>query len=136
MNRDMLTRAGATSFDELWSLLETDKDKFVEKMRSEQKINDEKMRTNPWSVIGHPEYLMMQEVWTEYHKYDGKRAPPPSPTFENPHSGQFTLPPLFYHTQNSNSAQPALTKTKSNPTTVQWVQGNRIIMRPSDSNGR
>lgn len=33
---------------------------------------------------------------------------------------------------NPGSAQPALTQTKPREQVVQWVQGNRIIMRPQD----
>lgn len=47
-------------------LLKTDKPKFVEMMQSEQRIHSEKMTLNRWGA-GHPEYGLMQEVWTEFH---------------------------------------------------------------------
>ena len=33
---------------------------------------------------------------------------------------------------NAGSAQPALTQTRPHEQAVQWTQGNRIIMRPTD----
>lgn len=242
MNRDTFVQSGATPFNELWTLLKTNKDEFVKKMQSEQKIHDQKLRVNN-TGIGSPEYRMMQEVWTEFHKKGGQpanlhgdttsphvsmpddselplepelpkmqmatlmnsgatspfdrlwgrlaidkqeyiakmrvelkkhrewkalhpetptggnneymmmhwvwhyfheagqpRVPPkglrdmlfPPPPPPGPHAGQFTLPPLFYHTHNPGYVPPALTPTQTTPQTVQWVQGNRILMRPEN----
>ena len=117
-----------SSFDTLWSLLETDKNEFVKRMQLEQKTHDEQMKANIWGH-GNLEYTLMQRVWTEFHKNGGKREVQPPPTL-NPYAGQFWMPQTT--PSNPGSAQPALTQTTPTPQVVQWVQGNRIIMRPED----
>ena len=135
MDHNSLANAGATPFETLWEQLVADKPSFIAKMREEQKSHDEKLRLIRGATMGNPEYMMMQLVWTEYHQYGGKRAPPPPPPPTNPHAGQFFLSPSANNIPNEwrqggYSAQPALTQTPSHEQTVQWVQGNRIIMRP------
>jgi hypothetical protein len=63
----------AANFDRLWSLLETNKTSFVETMQKEQQVHVERLKANPRN-IGNPEFISMQEVWTEFHK-NGSRKP-------------------------------------------------------------
>ena len=128
MDQNTRANAGATPFETLWEQLAADKPSFIAKMREEQKPHDEKLRLIRRATMGNPEYMMMQLVWTEYHQYGGKRAPPPPPPGPPHPEAEFwnrMRQPL-----NPGSAQPALTQTPSHEQTVQWVQGNRIIMRP------
>ncbi len=119
MEHELLTRAGATPFDEVWSLLETDKAAFVQRMQKEQKAHDEQLRANITS-FGNPEYKMMQLVWAEFHKSGGKR-----PVLR-------VSQPVAPQVVGVYAVNPALTQTRANPQVVQWVQGNRIIMRPEN----
>lgn len=60
--------------EELWTLLETDKDKFIATMRLAQADHEMKMRLNPWTIGGgNLMYGMMQTVWTEFHKKELER---------------------------------------------------------------
>ena len=102
----------------------------MEKMQKEHTIHNEKQRINYMATGGNYEYLMMQEVLTEFNRYGGERAPPPPPLAPPHPEAEFwnrMRMPL-----NPGSAQPALTQTRPREQTVQWVQGNRIIMRPLD----
>jgi len=127
--RDLLANAGATPFNTLWTLLETDKPRFVETMQREGKSHAEMQRVNYCDFGGNYEYLMMQEVWTEYHKTGGKLVATPVAT---PVTNEADFWNRMRMPLNAGSSQPSLTQTQPREQAVQWVQGNRVIMRPAD----
>ncbi len=132
--RELLERASGLSFETFWDLLQRNREEFVSKLTEER----EKTRGLPMGSGGH-EYNLMQFVLDEYNRIYREKGsfptgpaplPPPPPPAVNVHAGQFWMPPTA--PLNPGSAQPELTRTPANPMVVQWVQGNRIIMRPED----
>jgi hypothetical protein len=133
---------GATPFERLWGQLATDKPSFIAKMHTELKKHREWKAQHPETPTGgNNEYMMMHWVWHHYHGNGGGRVPPPHlrndppPPPPNPYGGQFVPSPSANNIPNewrgvNYSAQPALTQTHSHEQVPQWVQGNRIIMRP------
>jgi hypothetical protein len=132
LNRQQLENAAGVSYETRWGQLIADKPAFVKEMQSLQKDHDEKRRLNRWATTGNYDYMLMQLVWTDYHANGQKSTPPPpTPSTSPPHPeaefwNRMRMP------LNRRSAQPALTQTRPHEQVVQWTQGNRIIMRPTD----
>ncbi len=136
--RERLERASGLSFETFWDLLLRDRAEFVSKLAQKRQNNQILTMMNPRGQGDH-EYKLMQFVLDEYNRIYRETGsfptgsappPPPPPPAVNVYAGQFWMPPTV--PLNVGSAQPALTRTPANPMVVQWVQGNRIIMRPED----
>jgi hypothetical protein len=135
--RELLERASGLSFETFWDLLQRNREEFVSKLTEKRQNHQRILSMNP-SGQGDHEYNLMQFVLDEYNRIyretgaaAGAPPPPPPPApAVNVYAGQFWMPPTA--PLNAGSAQPELTRTPANPMTVQWIQGNRIIMRPED----
>ncbi len=132
--RELLERASGLSFETFWSLLQQNREEFVSNLTEKRQNHERILSLNPGGMGDH-EYNLMQFVLDEYnriHRETGTVTGPPPPEVPppevNPYAGQFWMPPTV--PLNQGSAQPALTQTPANPQVVQWVQGNRIVMRP------
>ena len=135
---------GATPFERLWGQLATDKLSFIGKMDIELKKHIEWKSAHPETPTGgNVEYMMMQWVWHLFHTNGETRVPPihlrnePPPPPSKPCAGQSCgrQCPYCFPTQGPvgvYAVNPSLTQTRPNPQVVQWVQGNRIIMRPEN----
>ncbi len=65
--------------------------------------------------------------YLQEHPVDPSKVQPSPTPVNRPDVHSYAVRPL-----NPGSAQPALTHTRPTSQVVQWVQGNRIIMRPED----